>query len=130
MQIKGKKIENRTILIVLLIILIIIGGYYLITSLPAEKKFLTPEDALNNKDRYLNGEIIVVRGYYDSKTKTIVSSMSNVAGGLNLDYDNVKNATDILINGHKFDFTGTLQEVNPDIPGSGVKFVASEIEAV
>jgi len=132
MRIKGKKIENRTILIVLLVILIIVAGYYLITNSPVEVKYLTPDQVLSNKNKYLNGGEIVVRGYYDSNAVAIVSTMSTVEGkpSLRLNYDNVQNATDILRNGVKFDFAGTLQELNPGIPGSVVIFVASKIKPV
>ena len=87
MMIKGKKIENRTILIIIVIILIILAGFYIITNLPPEKNYLTIEEVLRNKDRYLNNGIIIIRGYYDSNSIAIVSTMSDVTGKPTLKLD-------------------------------------------
>ena len=132
MMIKGKKIENRTILIISAIILIILAGYYIITHLPEEINYLTVEEVLRNKDNYLNSGAIVVRGYYDSIALAIVSTMSDVTGKsiLKLDHSEVQNASDILRNGVKFDFTGVLQEVNVGLPANIVIFKANKIEIV
>ena len=132
MMIKGKKIENRTILIISVIILIILAGYYIIINLPAEKDYLTVEEVLRNKDRYLNNGTITVRGYYDSNLQSIVSTTSDVVGksSLRLDYTGITNATDIVENDVKFDFTGILEEVNVGLPGNIVILKATNIEIV
>ena len=131
MMIKGKKIENRTILIVVSVILIVLAGYYIIVSLPAAIDYLTVEDALRNKDSYIN-KTIIIRGYYQSDVQSIVSTMSDVTGKstLTIDYTDVQNATEILRNSVKFDFTGILQEVNVG-PGIDILiFKANKIELV
>lgn len=132
MMIKGKKIENRTILIISAIILIILAGYYIITNLPPEENYLTVEEVLRNKDRYLNNGTIIVRGYYDSDAIAIVSTTSDVTGKSSLDLDpyGVENYSDILTNDVKFDFTGILEEVNVGLPGNIVILKATEIEIV
>jgi len=133
MMIKGKKIENRTILIIIVIILIILAGFYIITNLPPEKNYLTIEEVLRNKDRYLNNGIIIIRGYYDSNSIAIVSTMSDVTGKptLKLDPYGIENVTDILRNDVKFDFTGVLQEIeNIGSPENIVIFKAEKIEIV
>lgn len=132
MKVRGKKIENRTILIISAIILIILAGYYIITNLPAEKNYLTVEEVLRNKDRYLNSGTIIVRGYYDSDAIAVVSTTSDVVGKPSLDLDpyGVENYSEILENDVKFDFTGDLQEVNVGLPGNIVILKATKIEIV
>ena len=133
MMIKGKKIENRTILIISAIILIIFAGYYIVINLPSEVNYLSVEEVLRNKDMYINSGTIVIRGYYDSNIQAIVSTMSDIIGKsiLKVDYSEVQNALDILIKGVKFDFTGELQEENVGIPGNNIViFKAVKIETV
>jgi len=133
MKIKGKNIENRTILIIFAVVLIILAGYYIITNLPATKNYLSVEEVLRNKENYLNNGTIIIRGYYDSNLQAIVSTMSDIIGKsfLRLDYTEVENYTDILKNGVKFDFTGILQEiVNIGSPEKIVIFKAYKIELV
>jgi len=131
MMIMGKKIENRTILIIISIILIVLAGYYIIVSLPAAVDYLTVEDTLRNKDSYIN-KTIIIRGYYQSAEQSIVSTMSDVTGKstLTLDYTDVQNASEILRNGIKYDFTGILQEVNVGPNIDILIFKAIKIEVV
>jgi hypothetical protein len=131
MMIMGKKIENRTILIIISIILIVLAGYYIVVSLPAAVDYLTVEDALRNKDSYIN-KTIIIRGYYQSAVQSIVSTMSDVTGKstLTLDYTGVQNASEILRNGIKYDFTGILQEVNVGPNIDILIFKAIKIEVV
>ena len=131
MMIMGKKIENRTILIIISIILIVLAGYYIIVSLPAAVDYLTVEDTLRNKDSYIN-KTIIIRGYYQSTEQSIVSTMSDVTGKstLTLDYTDVQNASEILRNGIKYDFTGILQEVNVGPNIDILIFKAIKIEVV
>jgi hypothetical protein len=128
----GKNIENRTILIISAIALIILAGYYIITTSPVEENYFTVEEVLRNKDRYIDIGTIIVRGYYDSNGPAIVSTPSDVTGKSTLDLDpyGVENASDILRDGVKFDFTGVLNEVNVGAPNSIVIFKAIKIEIV
>lgn len=134
MSVKRRKYDTRTILIVLFVIVVIAAGYILITNLPAEEDWLTPEELLGNKNTYLDGRTIVVRGYYDSNERAIVSTTKNVEKSiLPLNYSSVKNATDILRDGVKFDFTGILEAVDTGgsvPPGTVVVFVAEQIKPV
>jgi len=116
---RRRRFETRTILIVLFIIVVIAAVYVLITNLPAEGDYVTPEEVILNKSKYLD-QTIVVRGYYDidGGNPVIVSTMSTTAGRsiLKFDYSNVDNATDKLFVGKtKYDFTGVLRkdESNP-----------------
>lgn len=116
---KKRRFETRTILIVIFVIVVIASGYILITNLPAEVDYLTPEEILLNKSEYLNQNIIV-RGYYDIEggAPVIVSTMVTTAGRstLKFDYSNIENATDDLFIGtYKYDFSGLLirDESNP-----------------
>jgi hypothetical protein len=131
MIIKGKKIENRTILIISAVILIILASYYLIINLPPEVNYITVEELLRNQDNYIN-KLIIIRGYYDSNGLAIVSSPSDAIGKstLKLDHSQVQNASDILINDKKYDFTGILQETNVGGPDNIVIFKVSKIEVV
>ncbi len=134
MSVKRRKYDTKTILIVLFVIVVIAAGYILITNLPAEEDWLTPEELLGNKNTYLDGRTIVVRGYYDSNERAIVSTTKNVEKSiLPLNYSSVKNATDILKDGVKFDFTGILESVDTGgsvPPGTVVVFVAEQIKPV
>jgi cytochrome c-type biogenesis protein CcmE len=131
MQILGKKIQTRTVLIILIVLLIILGGYYIFTNLPKQVNYLTPEDVMRNKDNYLNGGTIIIRGFYDSDAGAIASTMSNNPDKIKitLELSNIVNATDTLRNGIRFYFTGTLDEVNIG-PTSKIVFVVTKIEAV
>jgi len=131
MKIIGKNIENRTILIISTIVIIILAGYYIITTSPAAEDYNTVEEVLRNKDNYYNKSIII-RGYYDSNGQSIVSTPSDVTGkfSLKLDHHEVQNASDILVDDKKYNFTGTLQETNVGDPGNIVIFKAIKIEIV
>ena len=131
MKILGKNIQTRTVLIILIVLLIILGGYYLFTSLPEQKKYLTPEEVMRNKDNYVNDGSITIRGFYDSNEVAVVSTTSNTPDKIviPLDLSNVVNATDILRNGVRFYFTGTLDEINIG-PTSKIVFVVTKIEPV
>jgi len=111
MKRKNKMLETRTILIILIVIVIICGGYLVITNLPPEEDYLTPEEVFANEDLYIDLKI-TVRGYYDISGgyPVIVSTMSTTEGRpeLRFDYSNVENATDDLFTGEKYDFTGEL----------------------
>lgn len=113
----GRRFNTRTILIVLLVLFIIAAGYVVITNLPPEENYLTPEEVQRNKSQYLN-QTIVVKGYYDTvPDPVIVSTMSTTTGrsDLKLDYSHIDNATDRLMRGKIYIFTGVLikDESNP-----------------
>ncbi|KYK23541.1 hypothetical protein AYK21_02475 [Thermoplasmatales archaeon SG8-52-2] len=114
MKRKKNFLDTRTLLIILIVIVVIGGAYLVITNLPPEENFLTPETILANKDTYLD-TTITVRGFYFTDTDEIsfvVSTLSTVEGRaeLRIDYSNIENATDILIEDEKYDFTGLLNK--------------------
>lgn len=131
MKRKKKFLDTRTLLYILIAIIIVGGAYLVITNLPPEEEYLTPEEVLANKDHYLN-QNIKVRGYYEvSDTPIVVSTLSTVEGRaeLRIDYSNIENATDDLIEGEKFDFTGEL--IKQDTPtGFDVILVLDEFKKV
>ena len=111
---KKRRFETRTVLIVLFVIVVIASAYIIITNLPVEENYLTPEEILLNKYKYLDQKIIV-RGYYDivGGSPVIVSTMVTTTGRstLKFDFSMVDNATDDLYIGtYKYDFSGTLKE--------------------
>lgn len=117
------------------IILIIAAGYIVITNMPAEEEFLTPEEIVTNKDTYLNGQTITVKGYYifEGDYPAVVSVLTTAAGrtSLILNFDNlIENETDILRTDAKFKFTGVLTLDENDPTGLGVIFVVEKIEIV
>jgi len=117
MKRKRKMLETRTILIILIIIVIVAGGYLIITNLPPEEDYITPEEVFANKEYYIDQKI-TVRGYYDFSggLPVIVSTMSTTEGRpeLRFDYSNIENATDDLFEGEKYDFSGDL--IKQDTP--------------
>ncbi len=131
MKRKKKLLETRTLLYILIVIIIIGGAYLVITNLPPEEEYLTPEQVLANKDHYLN-QNIKVRGYYEvSDSPMVVSTLSTVEGRaeLRIDYSNIENATDDLIEGEKYDFSGVLSK--QDTPtGFDVILVLDEFKKV
>jgi len=133
MSAKRRRYDTRTILIVLFIIVIIAAGYIFITNLPAEEEWLTPEEIMRNKNVYLGGGTIIVRGFYEitNEGPAVVSTTSTVTGRtvLRLDYSGVTNAIDILIESIKYDFTGyIIEDENPFI--DAVILVVEKIEEV
>jgi hypothetical protein len=112
-------------------VIVIVGGAYLvITNLPPEENFLTPETVLANKDTYLD-KTITVRGFYFTESEEIsfvVSTLLTTEGRaeLRIDYSDIENATDILFENEKYDFTGEL--IRQDTPtGFDVILVLDEI---
>jgi hypothetical protein len=111
-----KMFETRTLLIILIVIIIIGGAYLIISNLPPEEEYLTPEEVLANKDFYSNKNL-KVRGFYEIEDFSIVvSTLSTIEGRaeLRIDISNVENASDLLIEGEKYDFSGEL--INLDTP--------------
>ena len=104
-----------------LVIVVIAAIIVVIINLPAEENTLTPEEVLINPNKFLNNEPIIVKGYFINPAGTpyIVSTLSNVEGRaeLKIDYSNVQNATDILIqnSNYVYQLTGilSLDEENP-----------------
>ncbi len=116
MKRKNKILETRTLLIILIVIIIVGGAYLIITNLPAEEDYLTPEGVLANKDYYLEKNL-KVRGYFEGEDYPIVVSTLSTTEGraeLRIDYSNIENATDRLMEGEKFDFSGVL--IKQDTP--------------
>ena len=134
MRAKRRKFDTRTILIVLFVIVILAAAYIVITNLPVEEDYLTPEEVLGNKELYLNGDPIVVKGYYiyEAGNPVVVSTLSTVVGrsSLRLNFDNLdENETDILRTNVKFKFTGILTLVDENNPYA-VIFIVEKIEEV
>ena len=121
MSAKRSRFDTRTILIVVLVLIIIAAAYILFTSLPPAEEDKTPEEVLRNKDKYLNGGSIVVKGYfiYDAGHPSVVSTLSNTEGRsvLWLDFEGLdENETDKLKTDTMFRFTGVLIKEDPDNP--------------
>ena len=129
---KGKKIDNRTVLIILIVLAIIGAGYIIITNLPEEINSYTPDEIKKNKSNFLN-QTVTVKGYYDTNANQpiIVSTMSNPGEReeLKLDYSNIPNATDDLRSGTVYYFTGTIVQ-DPDSIIFDVILIADKIERV
>ena len=135
MSAKKRNYDTRTILIVLFVIVVIIAGYMVVTNLPEEEKFLTPEEVLNNTDLYLNGDEILVRGYYllDPGGPVIVSTLTTTTGRAALDLDLIgldTNITDILREEVKFKFYGVLKLDEDNPLGTAVIFDVNKIEEI
>ena len=134
MSAKRRIFDTRTILIILFVIVIIGAAYILITNLPVAEDTLTPGEVLTNQGHYLNGGLIIVKGLYDvtSEGGVIVTTMDTTTARdeLRLDYSNVANATEILIQGQKYKFKGVLRYENEENPLSPVILVAEDIELV
>jgi hypothetical protein len=135
MSAKRKRLETRTILIILLVIVIIAAVYIIITNLPVEEEFFTPEEILNNKESYLNGEQIIVKGLYDldGGAEVVVSTLSTEQGRVTLELNLsglTQNETDVLITGNKYKFTGVLTLNEDDPLGLSVIFKVAKIEEV
>lgn len=135
MSAKRKRFDTRTILIVLFVIVIIAAAYIVVTNLPPEEEFLTVEEVLNNRDRYLNGDPIPIKGYYtyEAGSPVVVSTLSTTTGRASLELyfgDLDSNETDILRPEVKFKFTGVLKLVDENNPYGPVIFVVEKIEEV
>jgi len=134
MAAKGKKFETRTLLVILFVLIIIVAAYMVVTNLPEEENFYSPDEVLRNKDSYLN-KTIVVKGFYDidGDEAVVVSTMDTTEGRttLGLDFSNLQNnETDVLEMGKKFEFTGTLIYEIEDNPLSPLIFVVDIIDEV
>jgi hypothetical protein len=135
MSAKKRNYDTRTILIVLFVIVVIIAGYIVVTNLPEEEEFLTPEEVLNNTDLYLNGDKILVKGYYllDPSGPVVISTLSTTTGRAALELDLTgldTNITDVLREEVKFKFIGILK-IDEDNPlGNAVIFDVEKIEEI
>jgi len=111
MKRKKNFLDTRTLLIILMVIVIIGGAYLIITNLPPEENYLTPETILANKNTYLNQNVIVRGFYLREEFPIVVSTLSTSEGRaeLTIDYSNIANATDNLIENEKYDFSGELK---------------------
>jgi len=132
---KGRKMDTRTVLIALFILLIIAAGYIVVTNMSAEEEFFTPEEILANKNNFLSGQTITVKGdfIYDGGFPAVVSDSNSIEGrtSLILNFDNlVNNETDILITEVKFKFTGILTLADENNQYGPVIFVVEKIEVV
>ncbi len=131
---KGRMFDTRTLLIIFFVIVVIGAIYLIITNLPAQEDFLSPDEVLVNKEFYLN-KTIIVKGFYDKdgSTDVVVSTMDTTEGraALKLDFSGFKNnETDVLKIGIKFTFTGTLTYDDVNNPLGPVILVVEEIDEV
>ena len=128
---KKGRIDTRTTLIILLIAVIIAAAYIVITNLPAEVEYRTPEQILNNKEYYLQQSEIIVRGFYlnDGGVEIIVSTLSTIEGKSALRI-NSSNLEDPLLTDKTLEFTGYLMEDPNDITGQSVIFVVQSFREV
>jgi hypothetical protein len=128
---KSKKnfLDTRSLLIILIVIVIVGGAYLIISNLPPEEDFLTPENVLANKETYLN-QNIKVRGFYIvEENPIVVSTLSTVEGRAELRIIDNVNATDDIFAEEKYDFTGEL--IRQDTPtGFDVILDIEKINAV
>jgi hypothetical protein len=128
----GKRFNTRTILIVLLVLLIIVAVCVVIINLPPQEKYHSVEEVLRNSNQYLN-QTISVRGYYTfNPDPVIVSTLSTTTGRseLKLDYSNINNATDRLISGTLYIFTGKLMKDESNPLADDVILVAEDFKKV
>ena len=135
MSAKRRKYDTRTILMVLLVLVIIVSAYSIITNLPPAEEYLTAEEVLANKDYYLDGQSITIKGFYifEGGDPVIVSTLATTTGrsSLSLNFDTLTyNETDILRTDTKFKFTGFLALEDEDNPLSPVIFIVEKIEEV
>lgn len=128
---KKGRIDTRTMLIILLIVVIIAAAYIVITNLPAEVEYRTPDQILNNKEYYLEQSEIIVRGFYlnDGGVEVIVSTLSTTQGKSALRIDS-SNLEDALLTDTTLELTGHLIEDPDDITGMSVIFVVESFREV
>jgi len=132
---KKRRISTRNSLIIIFVILIIIAGYLVITNLPPEEHFYTPEEVLNNVNNFLNRGSIVIKGYYiiDTGNPAVVSTLSATAAraSIKLNTNNLdsteagKLRTETI-----FKFTGVLKYEDENNPLSGYIFNVEQIQLV
>jgi hypothetical protein len=128
---------NRNFLIGLLIVLIVLSAViFIVTSPPQDPiKILSPDNIIDNSDKYL-GEIITVEGYYYNEGigKSGVITSSIIPSGsefefykrLPVDYSDVNIS---LIDETKYRFTGMLLS-DTSIPADPIILKADDIVAV
>lgn len=115
---KKSRFDTRTTLMILFVIVIIAAVYILITNLPAEVNYLSPDEVSRNPQQYL-GEKIIVEGYYEADINggSIVSlpadPLSTPPESLRLDTTNLDNVSLPLYSDIKYHFTGVLSRMDP-----------------
>ena len=116
---KKSRIETRTVLIILIILAIIGAGYVIFINLPPSVEYITVEELNNNKENFIDTKQTVI-GTFDiyNGEPVIVSTSTAIEENrrLKLNYDNIENASDNLIQGEKYYFTGTIVWDDPDNP--------------
>ena len=132
---KKSRIETRTVLIILIILAIVAAVYVIIVNLPPEVDYVTVAEINNSKDSFVNTKQIVIGDFNVYNGYPVIESISSVKqenDRLKLNYDNIHNASDSLIQGEKYYFTGTLIWDDPGgpIPPSQLILVADEFERV
>jgi len=133
MSAKRRRFDTRTVLIVLLVITIVAAAYIVITNLPEEETFLTPEEIKRNRENFIDNSVVVKGFYtYEAGQPVVASDLSYDTSGLilNLGYLD-QNETDKLSPDQVFKFSGVIEYRTPDQPViSDIWLVVEKIERV
>jgi len=132
---KKSRIETRTVIIILIVLAIIGAGYIIFINLPESVDFVTIAEVNTNKANFVNTTQIVIGDFNIYNGYPVIEASSSVKDEndrLKLNYDNIQNASDNLIQGEKYYFTGTLVWDEPDgpIPSTQLILIADKFEAV
>jgi len=122
MAAKTNKLSFKTLLTILIIV-IIIAAVAAIVLLYDSKEIFTVDQILDNKDKYLNEDEIIVEGYFYNSTdgpSLIKGTLESIpTRWLRLNLEDVDNISRVLVENTKYHLTGKLHEIqqNTDIPG-------------
>ena len=134
---KGGKMMNRKIIVIAIIIILIAVGLSGCNDNNEEVNFLTVEEITQNKQKYVNKDVIV-KGYYEKGIagfEVVASILSTTEGKkeieLNLDKLRETYKTDNLRAGNIYYFTGVIIEINnPVTPGIDIMLMVENFERV
>lgn len=132
---KKRMISTRTSLIIIFVLLIIIAGYFLITNLPPEEHFYTPQEIKNNEDNFLNKKSTIIKGFYivENDIPYVVSTLSTTTprASIELNINNLGSADKTNLRTETvFKFTGVLKYKYENNPISGYIFNVESIQLV
>ena len=124
MAAKTNKLSFKTLLTILIIVLII-AAVAAIVLLYDSKEIFNVYQILDNKEKYLNEDEIIVEGYFYNSTdgpsliKGTLDSQPIPTRWLRLNLEDVDNISRVLVENTKYHLTGKLHEIqqNTDIPG-------------
>jgi hypothetical protein len=132
---KKSRIDTRTVIIILIALAIIASGYVIFINLPPTVEYVTIAEVNSNKPNFVNTTQTVIGDFNVYNGYPVIEATSTVKDEndrLKLNYENIQNASDNLIQGEKYYFTGTLIWDEPDgpIPATQLILIADEFEAV